>query len=137
MLNKKISRRKINYSLPVANILGLLISSTIGIVVIILLTLVISYIFSKSAYFPSYTGVYFCGCVGIGSLISGFLSAKKCNFKGFISGFICSFIIILFTTVIMLFFTNGMLNEMTLILFLIIIICSTIGGIISANTKKR
>ena len=137
MLKKKIAKRKISFSIPISNLLGLLFSSGIGIITMVLSSLLVSYIFSKSANFPSYTGVYFCGCVGCGSLISGFLSAKKCNFKGFISGFICSFITLLFTTIIMLFFTHGKLNENTLILFLIIIICSTIGGIISANTKKR
>ncbi len=137
MLKKKISKRKVSLSIPISNLLGLLFSSGIGIITIVLLSLFVSYIFSKSANFPSYTGVYFCGCVGLGSIIGGFISAKKCNFKGFISGFICSFITLLFITVLMLFFTDGKLNEKTLILFLIIIICSTVGGIISANTKKR
>ncbi len=137
MLRKQTKKRKTNFSVPVTNIIGLLISSIIGVISVSILSFVISFILTKSSNFPLYTEVYFCGCVGIGALISGFISAKKCNFKGLISGFICSFITIFFITIIMLFFTNGKLSENTLIMFLVIIICSTIGGIVSANTKKR
>ncbi len=137
MLNKKIKKRKLNFSVPIANIIGLLISSLIGIFVITILTLVVSCIISKSSNYPLHTEIYFCGCVGFGALIGGFISAKKCNFKGFVSGFISSFVTSFLITIIMLFFSSGKLNEKTLILFSLIVVCSTIGGIISANTKKR
>lgn len=137
MLIKKTKKRKISFPVPLTNIIGLFLSSFTGIIVISILTFVISTIISKSSNYPSYTEIYFCLCIGLGSLISGYFAAKKCNFKGLISGFICSFLTILFITIIMLFFTNGQLNEKTIILYLIIVICSTLGGIISANTKKR
>ena len=80
MLRKQTKKRKNIFSIPVTNIIGLLISSLIGVISVSIISFIISIILTKASNFPLYTEVYFCGCVGIGALISGFISAKKCSF---------------------------------------------------------
>lgn len=136
-MHKKILKRKINILNPASNLLGVILSSFIGVGLSTLFILILSYIISKSSNLPSHTGAYFLACIGLGSVLSGIISSKKCNLKGLLAGLFCSIPNSIFVTIIMLFFTNGQLSESTIILYALIIICSTVGGIIGANTKKR
>lgn len=134
---KKSFKRKNELSGPVKNFINLLFSSSLGLLSTIIITFIVSLIITSSSEYPKYTSVFFIISVIISCIISGFIASKKCNFKGIISGLLCSIPYSLFITVIMLFFTNCKLKESTIILYLIIIICSTIGGIVGANTKRR
>ncbi|MBO5334195.1 MAG: TIGR04086 family membrane protein [Clostridia bacterium] len=130
-------KRNINLSNPTKNILGVVLSSFAGIALSITLTFIISYIISKTSVLSIHLKIYFSVCVGLGSIFGGFISSKKCNFKGLLSGFLSSIPNSLIVIVFMVIFSNGQLKESTVIIFLLIIICSTLGGIIGANTKRR
>ena len=136
-MRKKNFKRKNEMSLPLKNIIDLMISSVIGVIFTVFLTFVISFIISKSENLPNYTAVLFLLCVAIGNTLGGFIASKKCNFKGIISGILCSIPNSIIITIIMLFFTDGKISEKTIILFFIVLIFSTIGGIVGANTKRR
>ena len=136
-MHKKIAKRKKEMSVSTKNIMGILLASCVGFIAIIILTLVASLILSKSSALTNSTTIYFIGSVSIGSLVTGFIASKKCEFKGLISGIIASLPLMFFVTIIMLIFSYGRLTPETAILFVGIIIFSAIGGIISANTKRR
>ncbi len=136
-MKKRFLRRKNEMSNPIKNIVSLTVSSMLGNILTIILTFLISYIISKSENIPSYLGILFLFCIAAGNILSGIIASKRCNFKGIISGLICSFPNALIITIIMLFFSNSKISEKTLFLYLFIIFCSSVGGIIGANTKRR
>ena len=136
-MRKKITKRKKEIPVSTKNITGIMISSGIGFIAIIILTFIASLILSKSSALTSSIAIYFIGSVTIGSLITGFIASKKCIFKGFISGIIASLPLMFCVTVVMLVFSHGRLIPETAILYVGIIVFSAIGGIISANTKRR
>lgn len=136
-MRKKISKRKKELPVSTKNIIGILISSGIGFISIIILTFIASLILTKSSVLTNSIAIYFIGSVTIGALITGFIASKKCEFKGIISGIVASIPLIFFITVIMLIFSEGRLIPETAILYVGIIVFSAIGGIISANTKRR
>ncbi len=134
---KKNKKRNNDMSIPSKNIMGIFTSNVISTAVVIVLTLIVSISLTKSASLTKSTGVVFVIIVLLGSLITGFIASKKCSYKGLISGLISSFPYIFLITFLMLVFSNGKLNIYTSVLFLLIIIFSTIGGIVSANTRRR
>ncbi len=136
-MRKKIAKRKNELPVSTKNIVGILLSSGIGLISIIILTLIASLILTKSSELTNSIAIYFIGSVTIGALITGFIASKKCEFKGLISGIISSLPLIFIITVIMLIFSHGRLMPETAILYVGIAIFSAIGGIISANTKRR
>ncbi|MBQ3524248.1 MAG: TIGR04086 family membrane protein [Clostridia bacterium] len=136
-MRKKIAKRKKELPVSTKNIIGILISNGIGFTSIIILTFISSLILTKSSALTNSVSIYFIGSVTIGSLITGFIASKKCTFKGFISGIIASLPLMFCVTVVMLVFSHGRLIPETAILYVGIIVFSAIGGIISANTKRR
>lgn len=131
--------RKRNISFPnnTNNILGILISALIGTVFTFLLTLILSYIISKTSVLPAYLKIYFSICVGLGSIVCGFISSKKCNYKGVISGVLSSIPNLILIFFIILIFSDGQLKLDILIIFFVSILSSSFGGIVGANTKRR
>ena len=136
-MHKKIAKRKKETPISTKNIKGIMISNVIGIITIILLTIVGSFILTKSSTLVNSSAIYFIGSIAIGALITGFVASKKCEFKGVVSGIISSLILIFLLTIIMLVFSNGRLISQVAILYIEIVVFSTIGGIIGANTKRR
>ena len=136
-MRKKAIKRKNDMPIMAKNIVGICISSLIGLILVIILTLFMSAIISKSAVMSNTLPAYFLGCVMIGAIIVGFIASKMCKLKGFVSGFISSIPYGFGITVLMLIFSHGQLSSKTILLYIVIIVCSVIGGIISANTKRR
>ncbi len=136
-MRKKISKRKNELPITTKNIIGILISCAVGLFTVVVSTLFISLILTKSSVISNSIGGFFIGCNMVSALITGFIASKQCNFKGMISGLITSIPYSLGITIIMLFFSHGQLNLKTIVLYLGIVICSVLGGIISANTKRR
>lgn len=136
-MRKKIVRRKQDIPLTTKNLVGILISSGIGMLTIIILTLMVSLILTKSSVISDSVGAYFIGCIVFGSLVNGFIASKQCSFKGLVSGIISSIPLAFFITIFMLIFSHGQLSSKTLILYSGIVVCSALGGIFSANTKRR
>ena len=134
---KKTTKRKNEIPITTKNIVGIGVSSLVGLIIVVILTLFASAIISKSAVMTSSIGAYFIGCVMIGGIVVGFSASKMCEFKGIVSGVISSIPYSFGVTILMLIFSHGQLSSKTILLFIGIIICSTIGGIVSANTKRR
>ena len=136
-MRKKIARRKSERPVPIKNAIGIAIASVVGTICTVLLTLICSYILMKSEVLSNTVGIYFIACVVCGALLNGFIASKKCTIKGILAGLAASIPFSLAVIIIMLFFTKGQLAFSTLFLCLGIILCSAIGGIFGANTKKR
>ena len=136
-MRKNFSKRKNEQSATSKNITGLFLASGIGFISIVILTLFASLILSKTSVLTDSIAIYFIGSVSIGAIITGFIASKKCGYKGLVSGFIASLPLMFYITVIMLIFSHGRLISQSVILYLGVVIFSAIGGIISANTKRR
>lgn len=136
-MRKKIAKRKKELPVSTKNILGIILSSSIGFISIIVLTLISSIILTKSTALSNSTTIYFIGSVSIGSLITGFIASKKCEFKGIVCGIVASLPQMILVTIMMLVFSHGRLISKSAILFIGIALFSSIGGIISANTKRK
>ncbi len=136
-MRKKIFKNQREISFPVKTALGLIISSVIGIIVSLIVSLIFSYIISKSPIISKLSIIYFLGSIIIGSLVCGFLSNKMLSFKGLISGLISGIPLSTLIFLLMLSFSNGRLNTYSISVLVLILLSSTIGGIISANTKRR
>lgn len=137
MLKKRISKRKKDIPIVNKNFLGLSISNFVGLVFVVILTLLLSAIVSKTAILTNSIGAYFIGSVMIGSIVVGFIASKKSELKGIISGVVSSIIFSFIITILMLLFSRAQLSPKTIFLYIAIVICGTIGGIVGANTKRR
>ena len=136
-MRKKITRRKQEMPLTTHNLISILLSGFIGFAITVILTGVISVFLKNSSVVSGTMGAYFIACVMIGALVCGFIASKKCSFKGIISGLISAIPLIFLISIMMLVFSNGRLDPKSIILFVGIVICSALGGILSANTKRR
>ena len=134
---RKTIKKKKDISSFNKNIIGLGISAIVGTVISVILTLLFSHIFANSETLSDSISVIFVGCIIIGGLSCGIISARLTEFKGIISGIVSSVIYLLIITIIMLFFTDGRLSATTLLLYLGTSIASIIGGILGANIKRR
>lgn len=136
-MRKKISKKQKEISLPIKSIIGLSVSCLVGAVITIFFSFLFSYILSKSPEITKLSSVYFIVSILIGGLVCGFISTKLLSFKGLISGLLSSVPLIIIIFTIMLFFSNGRLNNFSVIVLFVVLISTTIGGIVSANTKRR
>lgn len=137
MLKRKTVKRKKELPIINKNLIGLSISSFVGVVLVIVLTLLLSAIISKTAILTNSIGAYFIGCIMVSSIIVGFIASKKCELKGIVSGVVSSILFSFIVTIFMLLFSRAQLSPKTIFLYIAIVICGTIGGIIGANTKRR
>lgn len=135
-MRKKLAKRKKEPEAPVKNASGILIANIAALITAILLSLLCSALLLKSPTLSSNLSIYLVACIGIGALLNGFIAAKKCSLKGIVSGLASSVPYTFSVTVIMLFFTKGQLVSKTLIVDLTAVICSVLGGIFGANTRR-
>ena len=136
-MRKKLNKRKQDLPLTTKNLIGIFLSSIIGVIIAFITTVIISLILKNSAFLPKSISALFVISIVIGAFITGFIASKKCSFKGLISGLISSIPYLFIITIIMLFFSHGKLTTSMLFLYIGGIISSALGGIISANTKRR
>ena len=136
-MSKKISKRKNEISLPMKNILNLLISSTLGVFSSLLVSLIFSFILSNTTKISDYTSIYLIFSFIIGGFVCGFSGTSMLMFKGVISGLICCVPYTIIMYLIMFVFSEGKLNLHSLLLILVIIFSSAIGGITNTNIKRR
>ncbi len=136
-MRKKIVKKQNEIKLPIQNILGFIIPCLVGVVATVLSSFIFSAILSKSSEISNIYIFYFIISIILGGLFCGFISSKILNFKGLFSGLISGTPLSLIVFIIMLFFSNGRLNGYSIFVLVIILLSSTIGGIISANTKRR
>ncbi len=135
-MRKKLAKRK-EYPEIVENLIGIIISSVVGILITFLLSIFFSFIINKSQNLPKNLSWYLMGIVLVGALVNGFLSTFRCKLKGIISGLVSAIPFALYITVVLLVFSNGQIETKTGILYLLIFVTSSIGGVLGANTKRR
>lgn len=136
-MQKKLNRRKSEMPVATKNIVGVIIAGVIGALITILLTLILSLILSKAEFLSQSIKAILILTVLSGAVLSGFIASKRCSFKGLISGLIATFPFLFVINAIMLIFSQGKLKSSVILLYVGAFICSSIGGIISANTKRR
>ncbi len=135
-MRKKLSKRK-EYPEIIENIIGISTSSVVGILVVFALTFLFSLILNKSQKLPDNFSWYLMGIILVGALVNGLISTIRCKLKGIISGVVSAVPFSLFITIALLVFSAGQIESKTGILYLLIFVVSTIGGILGANTKRR
>ncbi len=136
-MGKTIIKKRIELNATIKTILGIIISSIIGVTVSLLLSVIFSYILSKSPEVSKFIGLYFVISVLSGAFVCGFTGNKLLNFRGIVSGLICSLPFSIFILLIMLVTSNGILSGISVLLFVFIIVFSLFGGIVSSNMKRR
>ena len=136
-MRKKLAKRYVESSMPVRVIMGIVLSCAIGFFVSFLLSVLFSYILSKSPEITNFIGIYFIISVLSGSFVSGFIGSKVLYFKGIVSGLICSVFYSILVLSVMLFTSDGNLSITFILLFIFIVFSSVIGGVTSANLKRR
>ena len=136
-MSKKLSKTKSEISLPLKTLLGFILSTLLGTISSLLVSVLFSYILSNSAEIPDYTFVYLIFSFIIGGFICGFSGSLMLMFKGLVSGLICCVPYTIVMYILMFIFSHGKLNSYSLLLVLIIIVSSAIGGITNANIKRR
>lgn len=119
------------------NIVGITVSSVTSIVILIVLSAIISLILLKSESIDNSYIMYFFACAAVSSFIGGFISSKFCTLKGIFSGLISSLVYNLILTIILLFVSDGQIKAITGILYALTTAFFVLGGIVSANTKRR
>lgn len=134
---KKVNMYMQKTSIPMKNLIGILVSSLIGFVLTLFITLVLSVALKNVPNLPESLTFYFVFPVVFSSLIAGFISSKLCDFKGIFSGCLSSIFFSFLVTIMIVLFTDGYLNSQISILYIGIVLSSMLGGIISANMKKR
>lgn len=130
-------KKHIEFSLPVKTIIGISLSCIIGIVFSLLLSVFFSYILSKSPEISKFISAYFIISVLSGAFACGFAGSKLLDFKGIVSGIICSFPFSAIIFTIMFLVSDGKLSVYSMMLFLFIVVLCAAGGIVSANMKRR
>ena len=136
-MQKNSIKSKKELPLYINNAINLFISSLIGILFTIALTFIFSFVLTHSETLSKITNLYFIVSVYSGGLICGFISTKLLSFKGFISGLLSSIPFSLIIVLLIIVISKQSLNLFTYIFIVGIVIICTIGGIISANTKRR
>jgi putative membrane protein (TIGR04086 family) len=136
-MRKNTSRRKIELTFPVKNLIGLLVSSLIGATTTLVATLIFSYLISNSETISSYSFIYLIFSVIIGGFLCGFIGSSILPFKGLVSGLMCSALYTIIIYILLFIFSQGNLSAYSFLLVLLMIVSSIIGGITKANTKRR
>lgn len=136
-MQKKLSNRKNEISLPVKTILSFFLSTLFGTVSSLLVSFLFSFILSNSAEISDYTFVYLIFSFIIGGFVCGFSGSSMLQFKGLISGLMCCVPYTIVMYILMFIFSNGKLNASSLLSVLVIVVSSSIGGITNANIKRR
>ena len=73
----------------------------------------------------------------IGGFVCGFSGSSMLPFKGLVSGLMCCVPYTILMYILMFIFSDGKLSYSSLLLILVIIASSSIGGITNANIKRR
>ncbi|MBR2953634.1 MAG: TIGR04086 family membrane protein [Clostridia bacterium] len=136
-MQKKLSNRKNEISLPVKNILSFFLSTLFGTISSLLVSFIFSFILSNSAEISDYTFVYLIFSFIIGGFVCGFSGSSMLQFKGLVSGLMCCVPYTIVMYILMFIFSNGKLNASSLLSVLVIVISSSIGGMTNANIKRR
>lgn len=136
-MSKKSLKRNIEMSIPLKCIIGLALSSFIGLLSTLFVSFVFSYFLSNSETITDYVFVYLIFSVIIGSFICGFVGSSFLPFKGIVSGLMSSVTYTIIVFLIVFIFTKGSLNSYSFLLPVFIIISSVVGGITKANLKRR
>ena len=136
-MSKKISKRKNEISLPVKNVLSFFLSTLFGTVSSLLVSILFSYILSKSAEISDYSFIYLIFSFIVGGFVCGFSGSSMLPFKGLVSGLMCCVPYTILMYILMFIFSDGKLSLYSFLLVLVIIVSSVIGGITNANIKRR
>ncbi|MBQ8765626.1 MAG: TIGR04086 family membrane protein [Clostridia bacterium] len=134
---KKINKKYSELSISTKTFIGILISALLGFTVSVLLSLLFSYILSNSPEVSSFINIYFIISILFGSFTCGFTGNKLLSFNGLLSGLTCSILYLVIIISFMLIFSDGNITLYSLVLFIFSIFVSVIGGIVSANMKRR
>ena len=73
----------------------------------------------------------------VGSYFAGFLVSKNRRKNGLITGIFCGILIFCFTFILSMFFIRSAMSMGFLTKLIMILICSSIGGIVGVNSKIK
>ena len=128
-------------------VLNSLVGIAIGIGTFFIIILIFTLILTNQTNLDEKIYAFPMGCVAIalGSLVAGFITSMKNKSKGLISGVVCSllffFVLFLLSIIILRAFRDNSIANMgflkTIIMFFIILLPCTVGGVMGVNMVKR
>ncbi len=136
-MSKKSFNHNVKLSYPLKLTIGLLLSSFIGILSTLLVSVLFSYFLSNSEMISGYSIIYLIFSIIIGGFICGYIGSLYLSFKGIVSGLICSVLYTIIVFILLFIFSDGNLSSYSFLLILLTILSSAIGGITNVNIKRR
>ena len=114
-----------------------IISSVVGVVLITLALLLAAAVCLSADMGETYDSVLSGVCIGVGTLVAGFVASKKIRTGGIINGLICAVAIYLLIFLLSLVINGGPITLATLYHCLIAILCGAIGGVLGVNSSRK
>ena len=117
----------------------LIIGTSLGLAVNVIMLLVMAIIFTTLDLDISYAHPMASIACGIGALVGGYISSKLCKSKGLINGILTGLFIFIIVMLISLLVSDGSVTLMSFIRLIITLSAASIGGILGVNKifKKR
>lgn len=113
------------------------VASIVGILVIMLSVLLAAAVCLATDASDSYSTLISGICLGLGSLVCGYLSSKKIGRAGLINGALSGLVICLVVFVVSLFISGNSFTLVGISHLLIVLITAAIGGILGVNFSKK
>lgn len=117
----------------------LLIGTSLGLAVNVIMLLIMAVIFTTLDLDSSYAHPMASIACGIGALFGGYISSKLCKSKGLINGVLTGLFIFIIVMLVSLLVSGGSVTLMSFIRLIITLSAASIGGILGVNKifKKR
>lgn len=132
-----MTRRKRLTNLKAASASRALFSAGWGILIILLIVLVFSYIITIIDVPEAVVSVITAAALCIGAYVGGFVCAKKNRKNGLLMGLVSGGIIFIVLFLLSVFFaksTEGLSGGAKLFM---VLLCGAVGGIVGVNSKKN
>lgn len=119
------------------NFVDFILSIGIGLFFLITLLIMFSMLMINKDIAPKLLPFFMIIASVVSAFVSGFYLSRKIKFRGVIAGFISGLPLLLICLAILTIINKGKINSLPLALFLLTSISGILGGILSANTRKR
>lgn len=109
----------------------------LSIIIFFVLIAIFAIVISKTDVSDSVIQVLTLSALGIASFFCSFINQRKGKQRGIVIGVICGVEIFIIIFILGLFGNNGVFTALMLKKLLTVLIASILGGILSANSKKK
>lgn len=130
----KSKKEKIKKNKPQKPAVSYIISVLKGFAVSFAGLILISFLLINNGTFTTFTKIFIYVVIGLGALLSGFISNKKLKGRGIVNGLLSSAVYLLIYMMISLIVMRFQVGSNLLLLVPVVLLSGIIGGILSANS---